>query len=273
MKKLMKKVLSICLIGGLVLSDIPIQANAETIGNETSEIVYVDGNAIKVTVDPISEIITAESVDKKDDTCLVISEQFGSMATIYDETEQEYIDYDIDVEDLSYEDVDITVYDEEGEIVEDYDDIDDLLDDEYDGQAATATVVTTISVSSLITALLEVAACIAVAGVIYYGAKAAVKAITKKGKKKQYFKAYIYDFNVFINISNAISRNSAINRIKTKRNVYTYSSSRAKSIVKATGLGCTPKEISDLKGKIRFYHYHTAKRNGAHAFFGKPVTY
>lgn len=274
MKTIIRKMIVLLLVACIALSDTDMQVNAEMTTGSTSEVVYVDGNPIRVTVNPLNGTIMAEAVNKRDDSSLVISENSENIVTIYDNNENNYVDYELDIEDLSYDEIDVDVYDEDGDIVESYDDVNDLLDDTYEGQAATVTVVTTITVGSLITALLEAAACIAIAGVIYYGAKAAVKAITQKSQKKDYYyKAYIYNKNVFINISNSISKTSAITRIKTKQNVYTFYSSNAKAIVKSTGLGCTASEISDLKGKIRFYHYHTANRNGAHSFYGNPVTY
>lgn len=197
----------------------------------------------------------------------------NDVATIYDDKEQEYVDYALDINDLSYNDVDVDIIDDDGDVVDSYENVDDLIDDTYDGQVA-VTVVTGITVGALITAILEAAACIAVAGVIYYGAKAAVKAIEKDSKQqKYYYKAYVYKKNVFIAIESRISKASAVSRLKSGLSIYTYTSGLAKSAVKATGWGCTKKEISDLKGKIRFWHYHTSKRLGEHAFFGLPRTY
>ncbi|MGL5260639.1 MAG: hypothetical protein ACRC7V_11065 [Lachnospiraceae bacterium] len=196
------------------------------------------------------------------------------MVTVYDETEEKFDNYSLEIEELSYNDVEVDVVDDDGEVVESFDSPDDVIEDTYDGQAAVVVVVTGITVGTLITAILEAAACIAIAGVIYYGAKAAVKAIEKSSsKQKYYYKAYIYDKNVFIAIKNSISKASAVSRIKSGLNVYTYTASLAKSAVTATGLGCSSKDISDLSGKIRFWHYHTVPKNKSHIFFGLPVTY
>lgn len=148
-----------------------------------------------------------------------------------------------------------------------------MISDSYDGQAAVAvTVVTAITIETLITAILTAAACIVVAGVIYYAGKSVAKEIERTKQQNNYFKAYVEKKNVFINISNSISRASAISRIHSGSDVYTYKRSAAKSLTKATGLGCTSPEISCFKGKkVRFYHYHTANRNEAHIFYGLPV--
>lgn len=246
--------------------------NASESLTDTSQIVYVDGNAIRVTTNVESGIITAESVDKSDYSVLEISEYSDNIVTIYDESECAYVDYCLDIEDLSTEDIDITVKDQDGEIVESYENVDDLLEDSYEGQVA-ITVVAGITVSALITAILTAAACIAVSGVIYYGAKAAVKAIEKSAEqKKYYYKAYIYEKNVFINL-NQISTESAKTRIRTGQSIYSYTASLAKSAVTSTGLGCSSSDISCLSGKIRFYHYHTSPRNGSHSFYGAAITY
>lgn len=258
------------LIGVLIFTNIDCNVYADaTSEGSYAEVVYVDGNAIKVTVDAENGIIKSQAVDRFDESSLTICENSDNIITVYDDEEEDFVDYEIEINDLSEENVDIEIINENDEIVDEFNDYDELIEDSYDGQASVA-VLTTITVGSLITAILEASACIAVASVIYYGAKAAVKAIKKKKENKSYYyKAYIYEKNIFINLKK-ISRASAVSRIKKKKNVYTYKSSNAKNIVLATGLGCTSSEISDLRGKIRFYHYHTANRNGAHSFYGTP---
>jgi len=58
---------------------------------------------------------------------------------------------------------------------------------------------------------------------------------------------------------------------QVKKN-YTYTSTRARSIVVSTGLGVTHSETSWkwYRACSYFYHYHTANRNGAHSFYGLP---
>lgn len=274
MKSKFKKFTVSVLLVALVISNSSFQKTvfASECNNCISEIVYVDGNAIKVSVDTEQGKIISESVDRKEDSILEISCNGDSIVTVYDKQEEEYKEYELDISNMSDDDIDITVLDND-DIVEEYDEMEDLIENTYEGQMAIS-VVTGISIATLITAVLKVAACIAVAGVIYYGGKAAVNAIKQSSQKqKYYYKAYIYDKNVFIAINSRISKVSAVNRLKSGLSIYTYTSKLAKSAVKATGLGCTKKEISDLKGKIRFWHYHTAKRRGEHAFYGLPKIY
>lgn len=217
-------------------------------------------------------MLNQQITDIFDDSYLEISSDGDGIATVYDEEEEQYTEYLLEIDELSYDDMDIDVIDG-GEIIESFDDIDDIINDSYEGQATVA-VITGITIQTLITAILKAAACIAVAGVIYYGAKAAVKAIQKNSsKKKSYYKAYIYNKNVFISLKSKISKKSAVKRIKSGLNVYTYTASLAKSAVLATGRKCSSKEISDLKGKVRLWHYHTIPKNKSHIFFGVPVTY
>lgn len=270
MKITVKKIVSMLLILVMITCSMDVQAWAEQVVEET---VYVDGSPIKVIVDPEKGTIVAEALGQGEDSRLVISETEMNVATVYNEQQQNYVNYKLEINDLSENKVDIEVINEEGNIIDQIDDVNEITNNSYVGRAA-VTVITTITVETLITAILEAAACIVVGSVIYYGARAAVTAIKKdKDKKKSYYKAYIYNKNVFIDMYNNISRKKAVKRIKKGKNVYVYSSKKAKQIVKDTGLGCTPSEISCLKGKVRFYHYHTANRNGAHSFYGNTVTY
>lgn len=209
--------------------------------NSTGEVVYVDGNEILVTVNQATGTIIAKSTDKADESYLEISCDGEGSAMIQDDVEGEYENYDLTIENLSYNDVDVVVENEDEDIVEEYDCVDELFEDSYEGQAAVA-VVTGISVGTLLTAVLEAAACIAIGGIIYYGGKAAVQAIKKSSKKqKYYYKAYIYNKNVFIAVKNRISKNAAVKRISKGGEVYTYTSKLAKSAILATGKKCISK--------------------------------
>lgn len=272
MKKCIKQIVACILVATLFVVNTNIEAYAEEKNNVLKEVVYVDGSAIEVTIDIENGVISSKAVDSSDESSLTIYRDAENEITVYDEAEGDFVNYKIEIEDLTEEDVDVTIIGENNEIVERYDEYNDLIEDSYDGQAAVA-VITIITAETLIAAVLQVCACIAVAGVIYYGAKAAVKEIEKtKERKSYYYKAYIFEKNVFINLNN-ISYNAAVSRIKSGLNVYTYTAAQAKNIVIATGLGCRPSEISCLEGKIRFYHYHPGIKNGAHSFYGLPVVY
>ncbi len=273
-KKRLKRRVAIVLTFVMVLTSIQFNVSASEYSVGVSdEIVYVDGEKFVVTTNLNNGTVTVKSANKDDESVLVISENGDANVTVLDDREEEFVDYSLDIEELSEDNVDIEVMDEEGSVVDQIEGYDDLIDDSYDGQvAATVTVVTVITVETLITALLASVACIAVSGVIYYGAKAAVNEIEKnKNQKKYYYKAYIYNKNVFINL-NRISKKSAIAQIKRGKHIYTYTKELAKSVTKETGLGVSSPDISCFKGKkVRFYHYHTSPKNGSHIFYGVPV--
>ena len=271
-RNIVKKIVSVILVVVLLVVSTDINVLSSDFKEISEDIVYVDGNEIRVSINTEEGYVKAESTSSQDDSYIIIYEDSGSVINVFDENEMDYVEYDLEIKSLTNEDIDITIYDDNGELYDRFDDINDLFKDSYVTQAAVAVVVG-ITAETLITAILEAAACIVVASCIFYGAKAAVETIkSSKETRSYYYKAYIYEKNVFINLNN-ITYNSAVSRIINKRSIYTYTSSMAKSVVLATGLGCTSSEISDLKGKVRFYHYHTANRNGAHAFYGLPHVY
>lgn len=272
MIKNLKQRIAIVLIFALILTSINFDINAsENSTGSTRDVVYVDGKEFVVITNLDNGIVSVKTTDKDDESVLEISENGDANITVLDEAEEEFVDYSLNIEDFSEENLDIEVINEDGEVVEKIDEYDDLINDSYDGQAAIA-VVTVITVETLITALLASAACIVVSGIVFYGAKAAVREIEKtKKQKKYYYKAYIYNKNVFINL-NRISKTSAISRIKKGKNIYTYTKSLAKAVTKASGLGVSSPDISCFKGKkVKFYHYHTNPKNGSHIFYGVPV--
>lgn len=277
-KKLKKSLISILLtfvmlFTGIVSQTVNVAANP----NVMTEIVYVDGMAIRVSVNAEAGTIEARSLKKEDQSVLKISEKGTDMVRVYEEDQKKYVNYDLEVNDISQEEVDVEVKDKTGEVVEEYDCLEDLTEDSYQGQTAAAvTVITGASISALLSAVLFTAACIIVGGVVYYAAKAAVNAIKRSSyKRNSFYKAYVFEKNVYIGLNSSISKNSAINRLRMQGDIYTYFSGNAVSAVKATHLGCTHRELScfRIKGKVKFWHYHTGNRNGAHAFYGLPVVY
>jgi hypothetical protein len=238
------------------------------------EIVYVDGNPFKVTTDVTKGRVIVESLCEYDDSKLVISENGESFATVYNKEKDDFVNYTINIDNLSEEAVDLEIIDDSGNVVEEIKSYEELIGDVYRGQSAAAagvTVVTGISVSTLLAATFAAAACIAVESVIYYGAKAAIQAISgDKDLKSQYFRAYIHEKNVFIN-NFPISRENAISRIIRGDSIYTFYQTEAKRITLASGMGCSKPDISNLEGKIRFYHFHTLKKHGEHIFYGMPI--
>lgn len=238
------------------------------------ETVYNDGIEYKVITDVNKGTITIKTADDMNDAELMIyANKSEGTACVYNEENACFENVNLKINTLTEKEVDVVVTDEEDEIVDRITSIDEIVEDSYEPQAAVAvTVVVGITVETLLEVLLGICAAIAVAGVVYYGAKAAVRAIEKtKDDKKAYFKAYIFDKNVFVNIKNKISRAQAISRIRNRDNVYTYTRDQAKDVTVAAGFGVVGPEISCLSGKIVLYHYHRGDRKGAHIFYGVPI--
>ena len=273
MKKIMRNSVATVLSITMILTTTQLDVDAsECSKNNYSEEVYVDGEKFVITTNLDDGTVTVNSADKEDESVLVLSDNAGAEVKVYDAEEKDYEDYFLEIENLSDNDIDIDVIDESGNVIEEIDDYDDLIDDTYEGQMEVA-IVTGITIEALITALLQAAACIAVAGVIYYAGKAVVAEIEKsKEQQKYYYKAYIYNKNVFINLANRISRASAISRIRSGVNIYTYKKANAKSVTVDAGLGVSSPDISCFSGKkVKFYHYHTSPKNNSHIFYGAPV--
>lgn len=124
------------------------------------------------------------------------------------------------------------------------------------------------------TVVVKVSITVVLAGVTYtVAAKAYEKIKNQSRKRNSYYRAKYKDGNVYIAYSNgSISKRVAANRIKNGLSVYTYKSSNAKEAMNTANRGRTKAEIHLHKGSVSFYHYHTARRNGAHMWFGRPYT-
>lgn len=245
---------------------------AVEVNRTLDNIVYVDGVAFRVETDFETGIVSVLPLLDRNIVLEVFPDGHGE-AVAYSQESGSIEEYELEIMDLSADKVDIDVLDKSGDYIDSIDSVEELMSDSYEGQEA-VTVLVGISLETLITALIEIAACILVAGIIYYAGKAVVAELSReKSNKDYYFKAYIMDHNVFINLSNRLSRQSAIACIRSGNNIYTMLRDNAKSITLATGLGCEGPEISCLSGgKVMFYHYHVGHRiNKAHIFYGSAV--
>ena len=205
---------------------------------------------------------------------LILDKDGVAEITVLDEN-NELNQYEAKIEDLSENNVNITVLDDDNEIVEEYDDEDDLLVDEYECQAAVT--VGVISVTTLLQVLLAITACIVIAGITYYAVSTVQAKIAQDKKKKQYYyPACLKGKDVYIAYNKSISSSAASNRIRSGMSIYTYTSSLARTAVSNAGYGVIGPEIDSKKnmkkGYIYYKHYHTGNRNGAHAWYGVPYT-
>lgn len=181
--------------------------------------------------------------------------------------------FDLEIDNLNENDVDLDIIDENGE-VEHIDNFDELIEDSYETQSATLVLYGGLTLYALITAMACVAGAVIVGGVTYYvSSKVIDKIRNNKENQKKYYKACIKNHTVYIAFYNGkITKSQGASRIKSGKDVYTFLSSNAKSVVNAAGRGSTGSELHLLKGKFTYRHYHTANRNGAHALYGLPYT-
>lgn len=274
-----KRILSVLLCLALLCCSINITAFAAEINDQKT--VYVDGKAF---VYSIASDGTLEVQGKSDNgkSYLTILPDGTAEAQAMDETGQ-YIQYELEINDLSLEKVDVTATHESStfarglqrtQIVEHFTCVEDIMGKSYVGQASLV-VVTGISLSTLLTVVLTITGTIVVGGCIYYAVANVIEKIkSDSAKQKYYYKAHIADYVTYIAFySGTITQSQAASRIKSGQNVYTYTKSLAKAAVVSAGLGCiTSPEIHLRSGALTFYHYHTANRNGAHSLYGLPYT-
>lgn len=239
----------------------------------TTETVYIDGVGYNVTYNLNGEyqisVIGNEAVHS--------TIEFGANGTaeVMIHNNKDIENYTLDIPELNAEDVDIDVY-SNGEKVTEFNDVDEIVEDEYVGQAATATVsVTVISLTTLLEIIVTVAATAVIAAATCEALSVAYEAIKENTKKQgDYFRAWLKGGDVFIRSDDPITENAAASRVAGGLSVYTFTSTKASYVCYLTGLGVTAKEIDSKanrkKGCIYYYHYHTANRNGAHSWFGRP---
>ena len=271
------KIISFLLIFAMCINFTYVSAN-EAIKEE--KIVYVDGVGYSVSIDEDYNI-TLQSVDSDNEAKMVLDNTLSGDIRIDNGNGVEKYKIDIselassdnlDDEDFEYDDIDIEITDQQGNIVEEYDEMDDVILDEYEGQAAIA-VGGTIAVGGLVTALLKLALAVCIAGVVCYAVDAVIDQV--KRNRNYCYKAYRALNTVVIN-PRAISYKSAVSRIKKGSDVYTYTKGTAKSIMVSTAQGYYGPENHWAWYKIGsfFNHYHLNShkkgKNAAHMFYGLP---
>ena len=264
-------ILSFVLILSLLINVFfyPIMSHGSTM--EKEQIVYVDGIRFVYKID-INGNTTIVSTGKYAGAKLVLNNNGNAYAQVKNKIGVNQ-KYNLQINDLSKEDVDIDIYNTHHVKVDEYDSVSDLYQDDYKGQSFITLPVQLLG--TMIKVLITVAATIVVGKIIYYAGAAATEAIKQEQKKKkQYFRARLSQGHVYIAYANPISLTTASNRIRNVKNLYTFRQSRARDAVLESGYGCSAKEVNKNKkpGKIYYYHFHTVPKNGAHAWFGHPIT-
>lgn len=282
----MKKGMSLFLTVIILLNATLTSVKANEV--ETSQKVYVDGVEFSISVNDDMEIVVDGSSGENEAHMLLNSCGEAELDISNEALEEEIEEYELKIDNLEYDDVDVEIYQEE-ELVEEYLDLDDIVEDEYDGQVSIAlTGGAVITVGMVLEALLAAALAVVIAGVLYivitkfYSTVQTASKTKREKAKKLYYPAYIWNGKVAI-ASKAITKSKAISRVKKGQSVYSFSSSMARSIIKQAGYSYFPTGISGeidknrKSGNIYLYHYHKANKkghvlhDGFHSFYGSPV--
>lgn len=289
MKKI-RALMSLTIALTLILNCMSINVNAQE-NALSSEVVYVDGVKYEVSIDNNYNIIVEGSNYETEATMVLNSNLEGNISISDNEMEENYSveiaslesNDVVNVEsikeikdDFEYDDVEIIITDTNDEDVLFCDDIDELLADEYEGQASIAISAGVITVSGMLTALIKASIVVTVAGVTCYAVDKIIEKVKKKSKQ-YYYKAYRCANTVVIN-PYPISKASAVSLVLCGADVYTYKKSFAKSVMKETYLGYYGPENHWKPGKVGFFfnHYHLnlhkKGKNSSHVFYGVPVS-
>ena len=293
-KKLLSLMLAVvCLFNTTVVNAMGIEENescnleAEVVFEDT---VYYDGIEYNVEIDAEMGNVVVTGETDGSEGALVLADGEASIEIENDDIADE--SYELAINDLSENDVDVTVYDESGSVVEAYSDFDEIVDDVYEEQAAATSVILYVLAAALLVVVTYYI--IVKSGVTYVIADhitkaiAAAKSAVKKKARKYYYPAIISKGNIYID-PHGINKNAAAARIASNANVYSYTSSMASSVITSAGyVPCNEAGIQNAydlhtkKRTIQFMHYHrgktnskgTLKKNGkAHSLFGEPYYY
>lgn len=237
---------------------------------KVKDVIYIDGT--KLSYEMEADGVTLSSGKSS----LTIQDDHTGTAHIVNDDSVE--DFELNIVDLSRDAVYVVATNKKtGEQFT----IDHLGDEStsYTGQAAialTGSAAIYLSLQTFLYYMILVGLTIVVAGVVYYAIDKAIVKIrqNKEHSQSKYYPAKLSGKMVYIAMKNPISLSQASTRIRRGQDIYTYFSGNAKKAVLGSGLGSWYKSEIDQKrkkGYIYFYHWHTANRNGAHAWFGNPI--
>ena len=278
----------------------PVAIKAETT-KVLLDTMYMDGVEYSIDLNVETGEISI-SGEIKDDSVEMVLDQEGE-AEITIEAENGVEEYYADVENLTNEgDVDITVYDDkdeyEDDVVCEFDNTEDLIEDNYDEQVAVIPISITVAdvVGTLFTIYLAYEAVQVIDNVSYislqkyHHAVTVEKADTKveeKAEKYYYPAAITKNHNTYI-WPKGIDKKAAAKLVAKNWNVYSFDKRMAKAVIKAAGyvaVNSKGNQIAErhegdrLKGHYVYSHYHRGSYNSAgklekdgssHALFGEP---
>lgn len=225
----------------------------------------------------------------EDMSCLTVDSDGNGIAEITNNGTTEMMS--VDINDLSSSDVDVTIYesstspqnsmashstDSQGVYhINSFEELSDLAHNSVQTRSVIA--VSVWSLSKLLYVVVSVLLTVVVAGVTYHAIASVVEAIQdNRDKARECFKAYYKSglTDVYIDYSSPISPTEAVARVKSGLSFYTFNPTNAYNNVNAAELGVIGPEIDKNRkaNYLYYYHYHTANRNGAHGWYGVPVT-
>ncbi len=232
-----------------------------------------------------NEVVTYEGIDfsvKMSDNGTITIEAEGGYdgkltlnsdgtcsAYAYNNDNKRKENYVLEISDLYEEKVNVEVWNENGAKVETYTSYQDIVPDVYTGQASIV-IGGGISLLLLLKILLGLVLTVIIGGIVYYAVPRVIEKIKENSYISKYYRAYLGSKTIFVALYHSISKTSATNRVASGQSIYTFYKSNARSAVSNTGLGYTHDEAHRKPKHFTFNHYHTANRNGAHAWYGLP---
>lgn len=234
-------------------------------------------------MDDDGNILIQTLSDGQDGGCITLYSDGSAKAIISNDGETQQ--YNLEINELSENVIDIDVYDQEtDEKVKEYNDISELKYDEYEGQVATEGALV-YSLSLLLEILMYVSLCVIIAGVTYYSIARLIEKIQSIAKTRTenklppiFYNAHLLGPQVFIDFYNPFYEDMAVLKLSAGFNTYTFFQAPASYVCQKVpgadlALCIKPELDKDLKaGFIYFRHFHYNRNNHVHSFYGKPIT-
>lgn len=260
----MKKLISSLLIFVMVFSIGTNQIFAAAFSGDDA-IVYVDGIKFKITSEEDETII--KTVGFTNNSKMILDAEGNAKLELVDATGKTK-EYKLKINTLLEDEVDFTVTDDNGETIH-YNEIEQLTNDEYEGQMTLVIGIGGATLTAFLKALLYAVIGTASLYIAGYACMELADALrNRRISSTKYYRAFRYNNKVYVG-KLTISRSTAVTRLRTGQDTYTWSKSNAKSIASSVGRGVKGAEIDSLKRKgVYYYHFHPRSGARFHSFYG-----
>lgn len=234
--------------------------------------IYVDGVEFDVELDPAEENLIVSGKSDISEGVLVLSNSGEATIDIENENQDDE-SYDLKIEELSEGNIDIEVYDEEGNLTEYYDEYDEIVEDAYEGQTMTKVA---LKIGTAILLYIATSYVVVQSGDTYCLADAFTKAVSnaktavKEKARGYYYLAVLKTVNkrtyMYIN-PKGINVNKAAKMVKSGASIYSYTATMARKVLTTAGyIPCSSKGIKNQAERhssagYQFYHYHAGHTN------------